>query len=296
MPFVNRPSTRGVEGRRRKVAKLGSLRIESSRLRILFDLDFDHGAWPGPRGRANAVEGAAWLGPEGFLSLLETRLGLAVPHASVADRAAELVPRLFRADKFYGASAKTDPWSTARRLLAWRDELWSYGWRGESLNQRRLGELAEVTLGLPHGAPERLEIVAGWLESRVVEIEEVRLLLPVSTFAGAWRRVFVALEQSGTRIVVQPLGETEAVGTLAALRKSDACVVPGDFGVQLLRPHGPREAARLVAAALAADPQLEQTLFIGGDGVLDEALAEFGLPTLGVATAMNRAHLPRYCH
>ena len=280
-----------VDDLRRKVAKPSSLRITSTCLRILFDLDFDHGAWPGPRQRAEAAEGAAWLGPEGLLSLLETLLGLAIPHASVADRAAVLVPRLFRADRFYGASAKADPWSTARRLLGWRDELWSYGWRGESLGQRRLGELAEVTLGLPHGPPERLEIVAGWLHSRPVAIEEVRLLVPISTLTTAWQRVFVALEQSGTRILVRPLSDVTATGNLLAVRKSDASVLPNDSGLQLLRPHGPREAARLVAAALAVDPQFQETVFIGADGILDEALAEFGLPTLGAVTSYETSSL-----
>ncbi|MDC3959013.1 PD-(D/E)XK nuclease family protein [Polyangium jinanense] len=260
-------------------------------MRILFDPDFDHGTWPGPRGAADAIAGAAWLGPEGFLALLETHLGLATPHASLADRAAELVPRLFREDHFYGASAKTDPWATAHRLLAWRDHLWEHGWRGERLGQRRLGELAEVTLGLPPGPAERIERVSGWLEGRSVDVEEVRLLVPKATLSAAWQRVLAPLERAGVRIVSEPLSDAQAAGNLAAARGEGARITPGDPSLQLVRCHGPREGARMLAAALAADPGLGQTLFIGPDGILDEALAEFGLPTLGASSAHDAGAL-----
>ncbi len=220
-------------------------------MRIFFDPDFDQGAWPGPRGAADAVAGTACLGPEGFLALLETRLGSATLHASLADRAAELVPRLFRSDRFYGASAKVDPWATAHRLLTWRDELWMYGWRGESLAERRLGELAEVTLGLPAGPAERLEVVAGWLPSRCVDIETIGLFAPESALPAAWQRVMALLHKAGTRIAAEPPPAANATGNLAAVRTSRPAVQANDPSLQLVRCHGPREAARLVASALA---------------------------------------------
>lgn len=249
-------------------------------MRVLFDPEFDLGAWPGPRGGCEAAVGAVWVGIEGFLSTLEIHLGLTAPHAAMADRAAALVPRLFRADRFYGASARADPWATAHRLLAWRDYLWEHGWRGEQLGERRLGELAEVTLGLPIGGPERLEIVAGWLASRAVDVEEVGLLAPRATLSPAWRSVLGGLERGGTVIAEQALPDSVATGNLLAARQSGD-VRPGDRSLQVFRPHGPREAARAVAAALAADRGWGETLFVSPDGVLDEALAAFGLPTLG---------------
>lgn len=255
------------------------------RLRILFDPDFDLGAWPGPRGQADSVAGAAWLGPEGFLSTLETHLGLDAPHASTADRVAELVPRLFREDHFFGASAKADPWSTGQLLLAWRDHLWEHGWRGESLGQPRLGQLAEVTLGLPAGRAERLEEAAGWLDGRAIGIAEVRLLVERATLSSAWQRVLSALESGGTRVTTEALTDVHTTGNLLALRGQDTAGITADPTLQLLRCHGPRQAARMIASGLAADPGLGETLFIGADGILDEALAEFGLPTLGAKSA-----------
>ena len=254
-------------------------------MQILFDPDFDLGSWPGPRAHADAVAGAAWLGPQGFLAFLETELGLDLPHASMADRTAALVPRIFREDRFFGASGKAAPWATAQRLLEWRDHLWEYGWRGEGLGQRRLGELAEVTLDLHPGRAERLEAVAGWLGSRAPDVEAVRLLVGRGSFPPAWRSVLEALERRGTRVVEERLSAAPATGNLAAVRDPTASVAPLDPGLQLVRPHGPREAARDLAEALSADPGLDDTVFIGPDGVLDEALGEVSLPTLGASSA-----------
>lgn len=260
-------------------------------MHILFDPDFDLGAWPGPRGHAESVAGATWRGPDGLLSLLETGLGLGAPHASLADRAAALVPRLFRADRFYAASAKAAPWATAQRLLVWRDHLWEHGWRGEGLGERRLGELAEVTAALAPGRAERLELVAGWLEARSLDIAEIRLLVERATLSSSLRRVLAGLERGGTRVTEGAWPDAIATGNLSAVRDQGAEVAPGDRSLQLFRPHGPRQAAEAIAAALAADPGAGETLFIAPDGMLDEALAEFGLPTLGARSTHGASAL-----
>lgn len=209
----------------------------------------------------------------------------------MADRAAELVPRLFRQDRFYGASAAVDPWATAHRLVMWRDELWLHGWRGESLAERRLGELAEVTLGLPPGPAERLEVVAGWLSSRRIDIEHVRLFSPQTAWPRAWQEILTHLSRAGTQLTVDASPATDAAGNLAALRSPPAFVQANDPTLQLLRCHGPREAARLIASALAADPALDDTVFIGPDSILDESLTEFGLPTLGARSSHDVSSL-----
>lgn len=260
-------------------------------MRLLFDPDFDAGTWPGPREGGAAVAGVTWLGREGLLNRLEVHLGLGGLHASPAERAAALVPRLFREDRFYGASARADPWATAQRLLEWRDDLWEHGWRGEGASERRLGELSEVTLGLPPGRAERLETVAGWLESRSTDIEEVGLLAPRATLSPAYRRVLDAMERGGTRVHERSLPDTPARGNLAAVRSPGAAIAAPDTTLQLVRPHGPREAARALAAALAADPAFDETLFIGPDGVLDDALDEAGLPTIGAPAAHDAGAL-----
>ncbi len=257
-------------------------------MQLTFDPDFDFGVWRGQSPPGTAVAGSAWVGPLGLLGILETELGLTRPAVSHADRVASLVPRLFERDKFFSASARVDPWGTAQRLLGWRDHLWESGWRGEGLDQRRLIELAEVTLDLPPGEAERLEQVAGHLRGRSVDIEAVTLFVDEAALSQAWREVFAALAKGGTRVGRASLTEASSTGNLLAIRSPGARLDPADHGVQLLRTAGPREAARIVAAALAADPGLGDTVFIGADGVLDAALSEFGLPTLG-ATAAHQA-------
>lgn len=260
-------------------------------MHLTFDPDFDFGVWRGTPAPGSAVAGSAWVGPLGLLGILETELGLVAPGTSHADRVAALVPRLFERNRFYSASARVDPWGAGQRLLAWRDQLWENGWRGEGLDQRRLIELAEVTLGLPPGEAERLEMVAGRLAGRSIAVEVVRLFVEEAALSQAWRDVLAALARGGTRIVRDALPETAASGNLNAIRSAPARLEPSDQSVQLLRTPGPREAARLIAAALAADPGFDETVFVGADGVLDGALSEFGLPTLGASSAYRSSAL-----
>jgi len=106
---------------------------------IRFDLDFDHGAWPGILGGAGgegertAISGAAWLGPAGLLGLLETHLGLRGPSVPGSERVATLVPAVRSTSGFWSESAAADPFATARRLLADRDLLRLNGWRGDAV-------------------------------------------------------------------------------------------------------------------------------------------------------------------
>ena len=250
-------------------------------MQLAFDPDFDLGAWPGPRQGEEAVAGQAWVGPEGLLALLETELGLGAPHTSESERIAALVPRLFERDRFFGVSARVDPWATGMRLLQWRERLWEHGWRGEGLGQPRLNELAEVTLGLAPGRAERLEVVAGRLENRRTDVERITILVSESALSPAWRQVIDALERRGTSIVRAALSDAPAHGNLQSLRDGGRTLSTEDLSVQLYRPNGPREGARMLAATLAADSGFGETVFISPDGILDEALAEFGLPTLG---------------
>ncbi|HLM74224.1 MAG TPA: PD-(D/E)XK nuclease family protein, partial [Polyangiaceae bacterium] len=128
-------------------------------------------------------------------------------------------------------------------------------------------------------------------ESRKVDIEEVRLIAPRADLSSGVRRVLAALERAQTRILEEPLPDAQASGNLAAVRSPGARIDPFDRSLQLVRCHAPREAARKVAAALAADPGLGETLFIAPDGIVDEALAELGLPALGARSAHDTGAL-----
>jgi ATP-dependent helicase/nuclease subunit B len=248
-------------------------------MRILFDPSFDAPAWPGPLGARPAAAGEVWAGPAYLLDLLETALGLGGPPVARALRVAALVPAVRATAGFWSRSAEVDPLGTAGRLLAWRDHLWLAGWRGQPVAPR-LAALAAVTAGVLPGPPDRLAAVAEALGRRAAEIERIEILEPTGDLAPLWRRVLAALAAGGTRVETTALAPAAAAGDLAAGRHR-AFRPAGDGSLQLLRPHGPLQAAEEVAAWLATSDDLGGTVVIGADATLDAALGRHGLPTTG---------------
>jgi hypothetical protein len=270
--------TSAVEILRRRLTR-GFLRERDDAVRIVFDPTFDATPWPGPLAARDATAGEAWAGPRFLLNLLETQLGLGGPHPA-ALRAATLVPTIRVTDGFWSASAEVDPLGTARMLLDWRDALWMAGWRGAAVREGRLGALAHVTASALPGLPDRVAAVAAALARRPADIEELTLVEPTEDLPPAWRAVIDRLAARGTRVTATVLAPADARGDLAAAQLLTFAPA-ADGTLQLLRPHGPLQAAEEVAAWLAARTTLEATVVIGGDPVLDAALRRHGLPTTG---------------
>jgi hypothetical protein len=262
-------------------------------MKIVFDTDFDLGAWPGPLVGRSASAGEAWVGETGLLGLLETCLGLAGPPIPSARRVAALVPAVRSSEGFWSASASIDPLAVSSRLLAWRDFLFLQGWRGEEVpGAPRLAALAAVTRDALPGPVHRLLSVESALAVRSADVSELRLLAEAASFPPAWRRLFNALARQGTRIAAMPLVPAPASGDLSAAREP-GFVTSGDGSLQLVRPAGPLEAADSLAAWLAAQDSLDGTVVISPEPVLDAALRRHGLPTTGAAaTFADDALLP----
>jgi len=77
--------------------------------------------------------GEVRTGPLGFLSILETRLGLTGISVHPVHRIDEYMKRMQHIDcdsAWFHDSFAVDPWSTARQMLLWRDELIEAGWQG----------------------------------------------------------------------------------------------------------------------------------------------------------------------
>jgi ATP-dependent helicase/nuclease subunit B len=249
-------------------------------VRIVFDPTFDATPWPGPLASRDATAGEAWAGPRFLLNLLETQLGLGGPVVPTALRAATLVPAIRASEGFWSASAQVDPLGTARTLLDWRDALWMAGWRGEALKEGRLGALARVTKAAPPGTPDRIAAVAAALQRRAADVAELTLVEPSDDLPPAWRIVIDRLQAHGTRLVSTVLPPADARGDLAAAQRLTFAPM-ADGTLQLLRPHGPLQAAEEVAAWLAARDSLARTVVIAADPLLDAALQRHGLPTTG---------------
>jgi hypothetical protein len=251
----------------------------SEGLRITFDPGLDHGAWPGPLATRDAVMGELWIGPLGLVARLETELGLGARRTSPTERAAALAGLLSTRTGWWRASYEADALATARRLLRDRDLLCMWGWRGEPAGDR-LQQLWTATQGARPGLPDRLRAVSEQLDVLRPEIEVIETYTPPSALEPLWRDVFAKLATAGVRIVGIEPPAASAKGDLAASR--DKGFVPkGDGTLALLRTHGPLAAADEVAASLAALPSRESVVIVGGDDVLDEALARHGLPRIG---------------
>lgn len=172
------------------------------------------------------------VGRLGFLSLLETYLGLSAPEASTAKRVAVYSGLLRTHDnnsRFYSESLKADSIGTAARLLAWRDEWRLGGWDGSAqpTHPSRLQELAAIEKAalevLPHGEAERLQLVVQALrESGPGPIESVTLVDMPEDFPFLWRQVLNHLPAVEVRLP-EPQGE----GQLRALQDRALTVLAG---------------------------------------------------------------------
>lgn len=254
-------------------------------MKIVFDMAFDSGCWPGPLRQRQAVIGESWVGPLGFMNVLETALGLSGHYPSNTERALRLLGRVRSQSGFWAESAKKDPIGTAQRLLQWRDDLWLAGWRGEA-RSGRLSQLSALTRDAADGIPDRLEAIRVALRERDVGIDEVHLVEPEEHLSHAWRGILESLRRRQTKVVESaPVSEMEAGGDLAALWAKDI-EARGDGTLQLLRPFGVLEAAEQAAAWLRSLPPTWSRVVVWPEPVLDEALQRHGLPTLGARSPL----------
>lgn len=291
-------------------------------MKLWFNLALDGRTWPdvlGATGRS-AVAGELWVGPHRLLDVLETQLGLVWQRDGQAARVAALVPALGGpgGGKFWSRSAEAAPFAVARTLLRWRDELMMWGWEpgeaarggkgrkaGKKKSLDRLAQLAELVAGndvLP-GTPDRLLAVLaelkeldglGGLAKDAITIEELVLFgQPPGELPTLWKRVLDALESAcGVQVRQERIApikrrRKEASDLGQAFGFDKRARPRGDGSLQLVRPAGPLDAAEQVAVWLASLGDLDGTVIIGGDQVLDAALAAQGLPTTGAPSSAD---------
>jgi len=270
-------------------------------MKILLGLHLDGAAFPGPLQGQEAAVGVVATGPSGMLGILEQRLGTRGKVTPQAVRIAQYQQRLAaQADqRFYSQSFVADSWSTAKRLLSFRDELAMAGWSFQgAAPTRRLVDLAAVETvqkcELSHGLGERMhDMMRALAEIRDIEIEAVGIVEPVADWPPIWRKIFQLLQAQGVRF--SPL-ETDrhcpAIDSLLnSLKLASAQGVPiqnklpADESLVFLTAATRQESAEALAAWLDHLPQAsaEKTLIIrnGGCRLLDQALHRRRLPRLG---------------
>lgn len=206
-------------------------------MHVTFSLYLDARQGPSPTNFFNSPV----VGRLGFLSLLETYLGLAAPEASTAKRVAVYSGLLQAHDngsRFYSESFKADSIGTAARLLAWRDEWRLGGWVGNARSEHppRLQELAAIEKAavgtLPPGEAERLQLVIQALQaSGPAPIKSVHLVDPAEDFPLLWRQVLELLPAVEVRLP-EPQGE----GQLRAVQEQALAILAGNPTGDLAAP------------------------------------------------------------
>lgn len=219
-------------------------------MHVTFGLFLDARQGPSPTNFFNSP----LVGRLGFLSLLETYLGLSAPEASLAKRVA-VYSGLLRAhdngSRFYSESLQADSIGTAARLLAWRDEWRLGGWDGSAkpTHPARIQELSAVETAaagkLPPGEAERLHLVVQALrESGPGPIKSVHLVDPPEDFPLLWRQVLDLLPAVEVR-----LPKPQGTGHLRAVQEQALAVLAGHPAGDL---GPPLDSSVLLVHALAA--------------------------------------------
>ena len=254
-------------------------------MQILFDQDFDNGAWPGPLGNKDTSFGEAWLGPIGFIDLLENQLGLTGKYLSNTERALRLIQPMNTQEGFWSKSATVDPMGTAKKLLNWRDDLCLQGWQGQGKSQR-LRELAAVTQKIEPGMPDRLQAIVERAKKHPPDIEEINLFESEKNQFSAWRKFLALMRGHSTKVQTLALPLIEAFGDLGGSQR-ETFIPKGDGSLQLLRTPGYYEACEEAAAWMASLPKDSSRLVVWPDPGLDAALHLHGHPTLGASSELH---------
>jgi len=259
-------------------------------MRIVLGGDLGDGGFPGPlgdRAGAGAALDQAWVDVAGLVAVLEVRLGIAMRDPpGEAERAAALARALRDAGPApWSRSLEVDPLATARAVLRLKDALTLAGVDDDVDASRlppRLAAVHRLARGALPGIPERLlACLRALRDGGRARIERIELVDAMDVLPLAARRLCDALAADGA--VVAPFErrpvQDDRDNDLAAARGAGEAIYVGDGSLVMLRPDTVEEAAADVALAL---PGLRgPVVVIGGELVLDEALARVGGPPLG---------------
>jgi len=273
-------------------------------MHVIFDMGYDQRVAPNGLAAGSAVLGQVYAGPGKLLELLETRLGLIgkVIHQEMRiqhymDCMQQCVDKKNDAAVYFAASFAADPWSSAKQMLGWRDELVNAGWDGRNNDNftPKLKAMASVEslleTALIRGEGDRLQTVLACLDGQsTLAISCVELAGTITKLPTLLQRLMQRLSACGVAIhereaVVAPSsGNLEYVKQAMLAGTERNTVADRDDSLLLLQAEDEWSAANAVAAWLAADRDSNTgVLLIQGEGsqVLDAALSRTGLPIPG---------------
>ncbi|MBT4195751.1 MAG: hypothetical protein HOE12_15610 [Gammaproteobacteria bacterium] len=274
-------------------------------MKIIFGL---HADGMNPHKKENRL-GIKTVGPDGFLQLLETQLGIPVRDSSYTSRVVSYLKRMESAGiegSFFEKSCLVDKFNVAAELLNWRDQWYSGGWNGQirndnltSGNEKKLLDVADIEkqsqIPLAPGEGERLQAVLTALQHQKTQINELQLIDPIANFPKKWRLVIRSFD--GRKVdVLSPKAEAgtdlrRLQQTLIALQTGEPelnekgeivkTILKDDGSVQVVKS-GSKSVSALAVASFLKSSSENTALLSGSDGVeLDEAFERFNLPRSG---------------
>ena len=272
---------------------------------IRFGMDFDRLLPEEPQSRLGFVI----VGPVGFLSILETQLGLESPLVSSATRLVQYSECLRRLDtirRFYHQSFRVDELIVAKTLLSWRDQWYAAGWDGTMPEDagKRLRDMAEIEkVACKEVAPsvgERLQAVEKSLDKRKTQIQIVELVDAFEDISHLWRKVISKINFTELNVDVRkPSAEANSdlfnlQKTLYKLnQKEDTKLaqinMKGDGSVIILNAGSKEVSARFVAEYLKTNDQaLESAVLTGKNGfIFDESMESVDEARCGFQKSSN---------
>ena len=278
-------------------------------MKIFFGSNFDGGCMYKP---PVAEAGVYRVGPQGLLHLLESILGLSGHPADTEYLRLEAFRQTIRQylteaeNAFFATSFHADQFATAADLLARRDELLSAGWDFQETTNlpSRLVELARLESKWSRsnfqypGYADRLEEVFRLLPRLKHPIRDFFHLEPFDLLPRAIQRLLTLLPDTASGSFrlekYEPDFHTPG-GDLGIFRdallsrasgKKQKAEARGDGSLLLLSCQTGVEGAEYIAQLLRKNPSFRPALLVPEKNrVLDAALIQEGLPSLGIQSA-----------
>lgn len=252
-----------------------------------------------PELRADSL-GDVVVGPNGFLGLLETQLGIPARDISFTTRLIQYlgcIDAVNHPAAFYHASYEADPFSVARTLLQWRDQWYLAGWAGHfpADAPARLADMAAIeqhaSNTVDRGLGQRIQRVMSLLPDNTIAVGAITLRDELSDFPTLWQQLIKAVAVPVTEAApTEPHGraDTDLRQLQDHLLQNSHEKIPlrGDGTVIALRADSPSESTPLTALLtqgwLMESPEESVAVLAQARGeLLDDTLEQLHSPRLG---------------
>jgi ATP-dependent helicase/nuclease subunit B len=284
---------------------------------VYFGLDLDERVFARP----NTEEGQYYLGTKGLLEFAEAHLGLEGnsgrnEHIRTEQYRQTLIKYMKThpngGHPFFKASFEADELACAEALLQRRDELLCAGWDFKITPRlpdrlRTLAEIEKEIKKLAFGMADRWQAVLKQLKINDLPIEEIQVVEPLEYLQPQLRRFFKALKRKKVQVVElakKAISPKSPTNDLFATRQSDFEVFKqfiqnqaskpvqkmfqNDGTLRILKAPRDTDASSYLAKFLYKNPHYKPTLLVSdGQRILDDALIQEGLPSLGMPSSSN---------